>query len=114
MQTDELPLISAMTDFYKQFYCYRKLFPKQDRHLLGARCENYIIVILESLYRAKYANRMDKRRVVDIASENLDLLKVFTRLLYELKILPESKYLILQSKLQEAGKMLGGWIRSCA
>ena len=113
MQTDELPLISAMTDFYKQFYCYRKLFPKQDRHMLGARCENYIIVILESLYRAKYADRADKRRIINAASENLDLLKAFIRLLHELKIIPESKYLILQNKLQEAGKMLGGWLKSC-
>ena len=112
MQNLELPILQNTISFYKQFYCYRKLFPKQDRYLLGAKCEQYIIEILETLYKAKFADRGQKLKLTEKASELLDLLKIFIRLIYELRVIPQNKYLILECQLYEIGKMLGGWIKS--
>lgn len=46
------------------------------------------------------------------ASLNIDLLKILIRLCKEVKVLDDKKYLKLQKKLQEIGKMLGGWLKS--
>ena len=112
MQNSELPIIDQFLAFYKQFYGYRKLFPKQDRHMLGAKCESYIIEILAELYKAKFAGRVQRAEIIQTTSENFDLLKVFVRLLFEMRVLPQGKYLILERRLQEIGRMLGGWLKS--
>ena len=39
------------------------------------------------------------------------MLKVFIRLLSDLKILNEKRYIYCQGYIQEIGKMLGGWIK---
>ncbi len=39
----------------------------------------------------------------------LDILKFFTQLAWEIKLIPSEKYLELSGKLIEIGKMLGGW-----
>jgi hypothetical protein len=39
----------------------------------------------------------------------LDTLKFFAQLAWESKIIPTEKHIIFSSKLEEIGKMLGGW-----
>ncbi|MEK7464079.1 MAG: four helix bundle protein [Patescibacteria group bacterium] len=39
----------------------------------------------------------------------LDTLKFFTQLAWEGKLIPNEKYVELSKKLEEIGKMLGGW-----
>ena len=110
--TNELPIIKKMEAFYKQFYCYRKRFPKQDRHLLGAKCEQYIINILELLWSCEYLNKTQKSNKLKLVDKKIDLLKPWIRLLAELEIIDQRKYLILEKQLQTIGKELGGWLKS--
>jgi len=42
----------------------------------------------------------------------VDFLKILFRLCYELKIINQKKYLLMEEKSQEIGRMLGGWIKS--
>jgi len=41
----------------------------------------------------------------------LDVLKFFTQLAWENKLIPTEKYSDLSTKLEEIGRMLGGWKR---
>jgi hypothetical protein len=45
------------------------------------------------------------------ASNKFETLKVFIRLLHELKIIDQKKYVVLQSAIQEIGRMFGGWMK---
>lgn len=45
------------------------------------------------------------------ASTKLDVLKFFLQLSWEIKALDNKKYSVLSQKLNEIGKMLGGWQR---
>ena len=107
-----IPLIKNTCDLYKKFYDYWALFPKKDRHALGAKCEQYISTILELLLAASYARRDDKLGLLKRASTKLDTLKLFLRLLKELSVIDAKKYLALQGQIQEIGRMLGGWQKS--
>lgn len=106
------PILKKLFDLYKIFYGYSALFPKKDKYTLGAKCETQIISVLELILEATWSRKEEKIVLLKNASLKFDMLKVFIRLLKELDILDNKKYLDLEIQLQEIGKMLGGWIKS--
>ena len=72
----------------------------------------YIIFTLELLLEASHTTKDRKTTLINQASVKFDALKFFLRIARELKILDNKKYLIMQTQIQEIGRMLGGWQRS--
>ena len=56
--------------------------------------------------------RESKFTHLKIAIDKLDLLKFFLKLLWEIKVLDNKKYIALSECLYEVGKMIGGWQKS--
>lgn len=109
----EVPLIKNLFDLYKQYYQFSILFPKKDRYTLGCKCECYLISVLElSLEASSAMNKDEKKLLIKQINVKFDALKFFIRLIKELNILDNKKYVILQKQIQEIGKMIGGWQRS--
>ncbi|MBU0648623.1 diversity-generating retroelement protein Avd [Patescibacteria group bacterium] len=108
----DIPIIKALYDLYKIFYSYSILFPKKDKYTLGAKCEIYIISTLELLLEAGCARKEEKLSLIKKANAKFDTLKLFIRLLKDLDIISNKKYINLQKQIQEIGCMLGGWQRS--
>lgn len=108
----DIPIFQKAYDLYKLYYQYLVNFPKKDRFTLGLRCENVILDLLEAITEASQVSRNGKLPILQNASLKLDQVKMFIRLAKDLKILDNKKYLILESHLQEIGRMLGGWIKS--
>jgi len=48
---------------------------------------------------------------VQKSSAKLDVLKLFLRVAWEIKALDNKKYIALSEKLDEIGRMLGGWLK---
>jgi len=109
---NEAPILKLTVDLYKEFYQYLKTFPKKDQYMLGKRCEEYILFFLESILIAVGLDKVRKLRVLEEANGKFDVLKVLFRLARELKMLDNKKYLSLEEKVQEIGRMLGGWMKS--
>ncbi len=80
--------------------------------MLGIKTEKYIIEILELLIEASHTYNQEKILLIKKADVKFDTLKIIIRLLKDLKIIDDKKYLELQKRIQEIGKMLGGWYRS--
>ena len=108
----DIPIIKNLYELYKIFYSYSVSFPKKDKYTLSAKCEMYIIVTLELLLEASCAYREEKLKLIKKANIKFDALKLFIRLLKDLDIIDDKKYFELQKRIQEIGKMLGGWQRS--
>lgn len=83
-----------------------------EKYSLGIRIENLILDITELLLTASYSPRGEKINFLIKADAKISFLKLLIRLANETKIIDNKKYLILQEKLQEIGKMLGGWMHS--
>lgn len=66
---------------------------------------------IEYIIKAGYSDKLEKLISLKRASFKLDLLKFFLQLAWETKSLNNKKYILLSEKLNEIGKMLGGWIR---
>ena len=108
----DAPILQKTTELYKEFYVYLKLFPKKDQYSLGKRCEDALLEFLEYILIAASQPKERKLRVLEAANGKFDVLKVLFRVAREFKMLDNKKYLSLEIKSQEIGKMLGGWIRS--
>lgn len=112
MNEFDVPIFQKSYDLYKQMHDYQKLIPKHDRYTVYGRAEDCLLAILSSLFKASAANISDKLVLLEEASTELNLLRVFIRLLKDVKALDNNKYLALQSEIDEIGRMLGGWIKS--
>jgi len=107
----DVPLVHKILEFYKLFHECLKLFPKSEKYSLGQKIENLILEILEFLLKTVYSPKQEKLSFLKEIDTKVNLLKTLIRLAYEIKSIDNKKYLILQEKLQEIGKMIGGWIR---
>lgn len=97
---------------YKLTYQYSKAFPKSDKYSLGEKIKNLILEVLELLIEAEATKKDWKEPILNKASRKLNLLKILIRLTNEIKILDNKKYLDSEERLQEIGRMIGGWIKA--
>lgn len=114
IHTSDIPIIKKLFDLYKVFYQYLSLFPKKDKHMIGTKCEAYLLETLELVIMASSVPREEKLANIQQANVKFDALKLFIRMAHELKILDLKKYVHLQEMIQEIGRMLGGWKKSLA
>ena len=109
---NDIPIIQKVYDFYREFYLNLPGMPKYDRHTIGLKMQNICLELLENLLSASRTNKQNKAEFLSKAAIKLDLLKTLLQLSEDIKALPTKRYLFLSEKLQEVGRMLGGWIKS--
>jgi len=86
--------------------------PRVGRYTTGARIENHFLDLLELIYKAYYASIENKSVVIIKAITKNDIIKYLLQIAFENKLIKEKQYLELSNKLQEVGKILGGWKNS--
>ena len=105
-------LTNRLCGIYKLFHEYLKLFPKEEKFSLGVKIESVILEILSYTISASYKPKHNKRELLIKASDSADILKILVRLTHETGSLNKQKYLTIEEKLIEVGKMIGGWLKS--
>ena len=98
-------------EFYKLFHEFLKLFPKDEKYSLGGKIEITALEILELSMKTVYAQKPEKTNFLREIDGKVNLLKILVRLAQEINVLDSKKYISLQERLQEIGKMVGGWMR---
>jgi len=83
--------------------------PRVGRYTTGARIENHFLDLLELIYKAYYANIENKSIIIIESINKNDIIKYLTQIAFENKLIKEKQYLELSQKLNEVGKILGGW-----
>jgi len=68
--------------------------------------------VIELIIKASYSDKLEKFISLKNASVKLDLLKFFLQITWEIKSLDNKKYILISEKMNEIGKMLGGWIKA--
>lgn len=112
MNDFDIPIFKKAYDLYKTFHEYRKVVPKQDRFSIFERTETALLDVIESIMQASGESKKEKLPTLEQASFRLNMLRVFIRLMKDVKTIDGKKYLVLESAIDEMGRMLGGWIRS--
>ena len=109
MQPKLLPLLEKMKSAYLLWFGYYQTIPKTHRHTLGQRIDSLFVEIIEGVSIASFLSKTEKLPWVKFAIRKLDTLKVLLLVLWETRSLDNKKYAALSVKLDEIGRMLGGW-----
>jgi hypothetical protein len=81
-----------------------------DRYTLGAQIDAIFLSLLELIFRGLFAHdKFEKLSVVSQSIGKCDLLKFFLQIAWEGKVLDHTVYGGLILRLDEVGRMLGGW-----
>jgi len=86
--------------------------PKAARYTLGARIENKFLDLLETSYTAYFSSKNKKLEKISDSIFVLDILKFLITLTWEAKFISHKQYKEIAVRLDEIGKMLGGWKKS--
>ena len=112
MNDFDIPIFKKAYDLYRLFHEYRRVVPKQDRFTVFERCEHLILDVIESILQASGEQKQAKVPTLERCSLKLNMLRVFIRLMKDIKAIDVKKYVALETIVDEIGRMLGGWIRS--
>lgn len=104
-----MPVINHALEVYKLWHGYKNDFPKSLRYTLGEKIDAALIDILEHLFIAGYQNKDEKLPTILSAIKKTDVLKFFLQVSWELHALDNKKYIAISEKVNELGRMLGGW-----
>lgn len=76
---------------------------------MGQKIEQAFLDVLELTFTAAYLPPEQKVIMLGRTISRLDILKFFFQLAWENKLMPKDQYIALSKKLDEVGRMLGGW-----
>jgi hypothetical protein len=104
-----LPVLHKIKTAYLLWFQYYQILPKTHRYTVGERIDSLFIQIIEATSTAGFLSPIEKLPFVRLAIRKLDTLKLLLLVLWETHSLDDKKYIALSEKLDEIGKMLGGW-----
>jgi hypothetical protein len=108
----DIPLVHTIYAIYAQWNEILTKFPKIQRYTLGETCSRHILMSIElALVAASMTTPIDKLTKLREVSAKIDLLKLLVRLGKDCKCMTNERYLKIESQLNDAGKMLGGWMK---
>ena len=104
-----LPVLERIKKVYLLWHEYYVTLPKVHRYTVGERVDALFVEIMEAISGAKFLPRDKKLPFVASAIRKLNTLLLLLMILWETKSLRDKKYIALSVRLDNAGKMLGGW-----
>ena len=106
---DSLILFERWMDATKWLLERTARFPKRLRHSLTDRMENTALELLEAVTTAAYTK--DRTTILAKANDALNRMRVLVRLSHELRLLSDGQYEEGARRVDEAGRILGGWMK---
>lgn len=86
-------------------------FPRDQKFVLGDRIELKLLDVQEDLIAAYYG-REHRRERLRRANVRVETVRTLVRLAYNLRLFNAKRYEIFSRKLDEVGRMIGGWEKS--
>jgi len=112
MQEFDIPIFKKVYELYKNFHLVGSNISKQDRYTIYLKCENTLLEVIEGILEASQLFKDKKLPILQHASLKLNLLRVFIRLMKDVKSINLKQYALMEENIDEIGRMLGGWIKS--
>lgn len=86
--------------------------PKSARYTIGARIENKFLDLLERSYTTYFIEKEKKAEKISECIIIVDMLKYLISVAWEAKLISHKQCEDIATKLNETGKMFGGWKNS--
>ena len=106
----ELPVYKASYDLLLQIFSLSHNLNREYKYTLGEKLKNEITELLSNIYRA---NRIrEKAEYLKTARENLELVRLYIRILKDLKQITNKKHIFINQSIEKVSKQLAGWHKS--
>lgn len=106
----DLVIFQKTYDLILWMYPLINKFPKKQRFVLGQQLENILLDILKGIIQAN--QERNKLEALKQTSINLDEFRILYRLAKDLEFMSIRQYQFGAEKVNEVGKILGGWMNS--
>jgi len=103
--------LHKIVELYKQIYWLSPKIPKKDKFGIWLKIENIILDLISLIIAASLEFRTNKLPILNSARIKIETLKRLIRISYELNIINDKIYVIIELDLQEISKMATGWIK---
>lgn len=107
---NDLKILQKCYDMIEYGYAALRHFPKSERFTLVADIKQSMYELLKLIIRAN--KRYFKKTTLQDIDIEIEKLRYLIRLSNGLGFLPFKKYEYWSRRLEELGKMLGGWIKA--
>jgi len=103
----DLPVYKASYDLFVIIFEYAKHFNKDYKYTIGEKLKNETIEMMLNIYRANI--NTDKKELLQLARENIEVIRLLFRLLQDLKQITLEKFVIINQKIENVSRQLVGW-----
>lgn len=104
-----LPIYIKTYEFIKFVYRVVRQFRKEYKYTLGVELQKITWQILDEIIRTNSLPDSEKKEGIEKISQLFDKFKIRFRFAYEIDLLTDKKFGIVQKEMEEIGKMIGGW-----
>ena len=103
-------VLTKLEDFLLYALPQLDKFPRSQKFVLGDRIETKLLDVQECCLRAYYSK--EKRQHLTEANMNLEVARRLIRLAHAMRFVSTHTLGVMAEKMDEAGRMIGGWLRS--
>ena len=108
----QLSILTRTYDYLKSVTLSVKHFPRDQKFLLGQRLQEQVSDLLESVIMAYYSPRAEKAKQLKAINLQLEKIRYFSRLAFEIKCINAQKYRTWIEINREIGRITGAWLKS--
>lgn len=106
------PVVQQTYDLLRESIPVINQFPRHQKFTLGDRLQNKLSDLLDLYIRALYTERKTKAPLLHEANIQLEVIRHYYRLAFDLGLYNSKKYRHFAEKLQTIGRMTGGWLKT--
>ena len=106
----ELPVYKASYDLLLAIFEFTKNFNKDYKYTVGESLKKETTELLTLIYRAN--SRKDKVGVLQEARERIEVIRLFIRLMKDMKQISLKKFVEVNKSVENVSKQLTGWQKS--
>jgi len=105
-----LPVFKASYDLVLEVFTLCAHLSKDYKYTVGERLKNELMSLMTGIYEANLAD--GKTEVLQQCRRNVVAVKLYIRLLYDLKVLSVKRFASLSEKVDVISKQLSAWNKS--
>ena len=104
-----LPVVEKAKSVYKHWLVLKRNLPRGEQFGIGAKIDRLFLEVLENLRYATFNKNDQKILLLSEALVKIDSTRFFIQLCWEAKLIANKHYLEIGLKIEELGRMVGGW-----
>ena len=108
---NHLPVYKTSYDLLTEIFKFTRNFSREYKYTIGESLKNETITLITNIYRAN--STYTKKQVIEKARENIEVIRLFVRLLKDLHQVNLKKFVFINEKIESVSKQLTAWKKSC-